>query len=50
MEVREFWVQQRVRRGELSIIKVGGDGSVADGSTKHIERSKMEMYMESADL
>ncbi len=46
VEVREWWVQERVLRGELSIIKVRGEDNVADGLTKHVERSKMEMYME----
>ncbi len=46
MEVRELWVRQRVHRERLSIIKVRGDDNVADGLTKHVERSKMEMYME----
>ena len=46
VEVRELWVQERVRRGELSIIKVRGDDIVADGLTKHVERSKNEMHME----
>ncbi len=30
-EVRELWVQERVRRGELSINKVRGKDNVADG-------------------
>ncbi len=46
VEVRELWAQQRVRSGELSIVKVRGEHNVADGVTKHVERSKMEMLME----
>ncbi len=46
MEVRELWVQERVRRLELSIIKVRGQDNVADGLTKHVERNNMEMHME----
>ena len=46
VEVRELWVQESVRRGELPIIKVRGAGNVADCLTKHVERSKMEMRME----
>ncbi len=45
-KVRELRVQERVRRGELSIIMVRGEDNVADGLTKRVERSKMEMYME----
>ncbi len=39
-------MQERVHRGELSIIKVRGEDNVADGVTKHVERSNVEMYME----
>ncbi len=46
MEVRELWVQERVRRGELSIIKVRGEDNVADGFSNEVERSKMETHVE----
>ncbi len=36
---------RRVRRGELSIIKVRGEENVADCLTKHVERNNMEKYM-----
>ncbi len=45
MEVRELLVQEEVRRGELSIIKVQRDDNVADGLTEHVDRSKLEKYM-----
>ena len=45
VRVRELWVQEKVRRGELSIIKVKGEDNVADGLTKHVDRSKLEKYM-----
>ena len=44
-EVRELWVQEKVRRGELSIVKVKGENNVADGLTKHVDRSKLDQYM-----
>ncbi len=37
MDVCELWVRERVRRGELFIVKVRWDDNVADGLTKHIE-------------
>ena len=46
VEVHDLGVQERVRRGELSIVKVRGEDNVADGLTKHVERNKMERYME----
>ena len=45
MEVRELWVQERVRTGELPIIKVRGEDNVADGLTTHVDRNKIDMYM-----
>ncbi len=40
-------MQEKIRRGELFIIKVRREDNVADGLTKHVARSKMEMHMES---
>ena len=45
IEVREMWVQDRVNKGELRIVKVKGENNVADGLTKHVDRSKMDYYM-----
>ena len=45
IEVRELWVQERVARGELKIVKVKGEDNVADGLTKHVDKQKMEQYL-----
>ncbi len=45
VEVQELWIQEKVQRGELSIIKVRGEDNVADGLTKHVDLSKLEKYM-----
>ena len=45
IEVRELWVQDRVAKGELTVVKVKGENNVADGLTKHVERHKMDAYM-----
>jgi len=45
IEVRELWVQEQVTRGELTVTKVKGEDSVADGLTKHVDRAKMKKYM-----
>ncbi len=41
VEERELWVQEKVRRGELSTINVKGENNVADGLTKHVDRSNL---------
>ena len=50
IEVRELWVQDRVAKGELKIVKVKGEENVADGLTKHVDRQKMEQYMEACGM
>ena len=50
IEVRELWVQDRVARGELTIVKVKGEHNVADGLTKHVDRTKMDEYMKKRGL
>ncbi len=41
-EVRELTIQERVAKGELKVVKVRGEGNVAHGLTKHVERHKTE--------
>ncbi len=43
--MRAQWVQEKVRRGELPIIKVCGEDNVAGGLTKRVDWSKLEKYM-----
>ncbi len=45
VEVRELKAQEKVRREELSNIKVKGEDNVADGLTKHVDRSKLKKHM-----
>ena len=45
VEVRELWIQEKVQRGELSIIKVKGKENMSDGLTKHVDRSRLEKHM-----
>ena len=50
IEVRELWVQEKVKRGELVVMKVKGEDNVADGLTKHVDKGKMEKYMSSCGV
>ncbi len=45
IEVQELWVQDRVAKGELKIVKVRGEDNVADGLLKHVDKAKMEQYL-----
>ena len=49
-EVRELWVQDRVAKGELSVVKVKGEENVADGLTKHVDRQKMEQHLAACSM
>ena len=50
IEVRELWVQDRVAKGELKIVKVKEEDNVADGLTKHVDKQKMEQYMKASGI
>ncbi len=50
IEMRELWVQDRVAKGELKIVKVKGQDNVADGLTKHVDNQKMEQYMKTCGI
>ncbi len=50
IEVRELWVQDRVAKGELMIVKLRGEDNVADGLTKHVDKQKMEQYMKACGI
>ncbi len=43
-------MQDRVPKGELKIVKVKGEENVADGLTKHVDRQKMELYVEASGM
>ncbi len=36
--------------GKLSIVKVMGEENVADSLTKHVDRQKMEQYVEACGM
>ena len=36
--------------GEFSIVKLKGEETVADGLAEHMDRQKMEQYMESCSM
>ena len=50
IEVRELWVQDRVAKGDLKIVKVRGEDNVADGLTQHVDKQKMEQYMKACGI
>ena len=43
-EVCQLWLQERVRKGDIKIVKVGTHENVADALTKYVSRSIMDMH------
>ena len=46
IEVCQLWLQERVRRGDIMVVKVGTHENVADALTKYVGRSTMNMHLE----
>ena len=44
IEVCQLWLQERVRRGDITICKVGTHENIADALTKYVTRSIMDMH------
>ncbi len=46
LDIRELWIQERVSRGGLSVMKVYGPDNLADILTKHVSRSVLDKHSE----
>ena len=44
--VHLLWVQERVRSGDITLLRVRGDSNVADLLTKHLDSAKMNKFLE----
>ncbi len=49
-EVRELWEQDRVAKGEPSVVKLKGEESAADGWAKHVDSQKMDQHVEACSM
>ena len=50
IEVHQLWLQDRIGRGDIKVIKVEGSKNPADALTKHVEGSKLENHVKSAGM
>ncbi len=50
VEVRGLWAQEKVRGGQLSIIKVMGEDNVAEGLATHVDLSKLKRRVSECGL
>ena len=47
IEVCQLWLQDKVRRGDIRIVKVGTHENVVDALTKYVSRDIMSSHMHS---
>ena len=40
-----MWLQEKVRRGDIKVVKVGTGENVADALTKYVSRESMSKHM-----
>ena len=50
IEVCQLWLQEKVRRGEIKVVKVNTHDNIADALTKHVNRNIMSMHMNATQL
>ena len=50
IDVNQLWIQEKVRSGEISIIKVHGKDNIADALTKYCDNQSLETHMTGAGL
>ena len=46
LAVHLLWLQEKVRRGDIKVTKVGTHENVADALTKYVSRSIMDMHLD----
>ena len=45
IEVSQLWLQEKVMRGEIKVIKVKGTENLSDSLTKYVNRDDIDMHM-----
>ena len=46
LETNQLWIQDRVRKGDLTITKVPGEENIADALTKYVSRDQIVWHMD----
>ena len=50
LDIRELWVQEKVMDGDVKVNKVPGKDNQADLLTKHLDRGKVDEYLEKLSI
>ena len=45
IEIAQLWVQEKVRNGEITLVKVEGKENLADGLTKYVDKDGIEWHL-----
>ena len=49
IDVADLWLQDRVKRGEITVVKVPGETNLADGLTKYLDAAKLKHHIEATN-
>ena len=50
LDLKEMWIQERVMNGDIVLTKVSGENNIADLLTKHLDRNKVDHYLEKLSI
>ena len=50
MDIKELWIQEKVMDGDVKLNKVPGNDNLADLMTKHLDRGKIDEYLEKLSI
>ena len=50
IEVHQLWLQDRIGRGDIKVIKVEGSKNPADSLTKRVEGYKLEIHVRNVGM
>ena len=50
IEVNQLWIQDKVAKGEIELVKIPGNENLADALTKPIEAKELQLHMDGTSL
>ncbi len=50
LEVSQLWLQEKVARKEVKVVKVKGTENLADAGTKYVDRAGIDMTLKKASI
>ena len=50
IEVNQLWIQDKVARNEIELVKVQGTANIADALTKPVESAELQWHMQQVSI